>query len=104
VPTWLRRILRRIRELAEAGRVRFTFKAVRELASLGLDTDDAVDVLRALSDADAHGRLRSEENGEWLYVFKPTVGEAVMYLKIAVRDECIVVSFHDDEADHGDSS
>jgi motility quorum-sensing regulator/GCU-specific mRNA interferase toxin len=104
VPTWLPRLLRRIRELAAAGRVRFTFKAVRELAALALDADDAVDVLRSLSSTDAYGRLRSEATGEWMYVFKPTVGEMVMYLKVAVRDDCIVVSFHEDEADNDDSA
>ena len=103
MPTWLPSILRGIGDLAAAGRVRFTLKALRELAALSLDADDAVDVLRALSRTDAHGRLRTAGTGEWMYVFKPTVGEQVIYLKVAVRDECIVVSFHEDEADHDDS-
>lgn len=104
MPTWLPRILRRIRELAAAGRVRFTFKTIRELAALALDVDDAVDTLRALSNSDAHGRLRSEATGEWMYVFKPTVGETLIYVKVAVRDDCIVVSFHEDEVDDDDSA
>ena len=104
MPTWLPRILRRTRDLAAAGRVRFTLKALRELAALSLDADDAVDVLRSLSTPDAHGRLRSEATGEWMYVFKSTVGEMVIYLKVVVRDDCILVSFHEDEADHDDSA
>jgi motility quorum-sensing regulator/GCU-specific mRNA interferase toxin len=104
VPAWLPRVLRRIRDLAAAGRVRFTLKAVRELAALSLDVDDAVDVLRSLSQTDAHGRLRSRETREWLYVFKPMVGPMLVYLKVAVRDDCIVVSFHDDEEHDGDSA
>lgn len=104
MPIWLPRLLRRIRDLAAAGRVRFTFKAIRELAALALDPDDAVDVVRNLTSADAHGRIRSEATGEWMYVFKPTVGETVIYLKVAVRDDCIVVSFHEDEANHDDSA
>lgn len=104
MPSWLPRILRRIRDLAAAGRVRFTFKAVRELAALALDADDAIDVLRSLSSADAYGRIHSQATHEWMYVFKPTVGETLMYVKIAVRDDCIVVSFHKDEADHDDAS
>lgn len=103
MPIWLPRILRRIRDLAAAGRVGFTVKAVRELATLSLDADDAVDVLRSLSSTDAHGRLRSESTDEWMYVFKPKVGEMVIYVKVAVRDDCIVVSFHEDEADHDHS-
>ena len=104
MPTWLPRIPRRIHELAAAGHVRFTFTAVRELAAISLDADDAVDVLRSLTTADAHGRLRSEATDEWMYVFKPIVGETVIYVKVAVRDDCIVVSFHEDEADHDDST
>lgn len=102
MPNWLPRVLRRIGELAAAGRVRFTLKAFRELAALSLDADDALDVLRALSAADLHGRLRSAASAEWMYVFKPTVGELVLYLKVAVRDDCIVVSFHEDEEHHDD--
>jgi hypothetical protein len=103
LPTWLPGVLRRIRDHAAAGRVSFTLKAVRELAVLSLDADDAVDVLRSLSGTDVHGRVRSEDSGEWLYVFKPTVGDLFIYLKVALRNECIVVSFHEDEADHDDS-
>lgn len=103
MPTWLPRVTRRIRELAAAGRVSFTLKALRELPALSLDADDTVDVLRSLSSADGHVRLRSEDSGEWLYVFKPTVGERVIYLKVALRDDCIVVSFHEDEAGNDES-
>ncbi len=96
---WVPRIVHRIRHLAAAGRVRFTFKVLRELAVLSLDADDAVEVLRSLSRTDAECRLRSAKAGEWLYVFKPKVGQWVIYLKVAIRDDCIVVSFHEDEED-----
>ena len=66
---WLPRLLRRIHAQAGQGRVRFTLKALRELAALGagLDAQDACDIL------------------------------AVVYLKVVVRTECVVVSFHEDE-------
>jgi hypothetical protein len=35
-------------------------------------------------------------------VFKPKVGQWIIYLKVAVRDDCIVVSFHENEEDHDD--
>lgn len=73
-----------------------------ELAVLSLDADDAVEVLRSLSRIDAACRLRSARAGEWLYVFKPKVGQWIIYLKVAVRDDCIVVSFHENEEDHDD--
>jgi hypothetical protein len=105
MPRWLPRLLGRIRELAADRRVSFTLKALRELAELGsgFDPDDACDVLASLEEADFHVRIESERTGEWLYVFKPTVAEMLLYLKVAVRATCIVVSFHEEglEDDEG---
>ena len=33
-----------------------------------------------------------------MYVFKPDVGGLVLYLKVVLREDCVVVSFHEDEA------
>jgi hypothetical protein len=101
VPAWLPRTVRRIRELARSGRVYFTAKSRLELSALALYEQDAVDVLCALTTADSHGRLRSAETPEWMYVFKPIVGYALVYVKVVLRDDCIVVSFHEDEEGHG---
>jgi len=64
--TWLARILKRIRALAAARRVRFTLKARREMANLdlGLDEEDACDVLANLTAEDSAGRLQSAATGE----------------------------------------
>ena len=100
---WLPRALRRIREFAAARKVRFTLKARRELAALefGLDDEDACDVLANLAAEDSAGRLESAATGEWLYVFKPSLAGAILYVKIVLRNDCIVVSFHEDESgDH----
>jgi hypothetical protein len=99
MPRWLPKQLGRIRDLAKQRRVSFTYKALRELASLGsgLDSDDACDVLSQLEETDFHDRLKSERDGEWLYVFKPTVAEMLVYVKLAVRANCLVVSFHEDK-------
>lgn len=36
-----------------------------------------------------------------MHVFKPQVGGTAVYLKLAIRMDCIVVSFHvDQEDDH----
>jgi len=32
-----------------------------------------------------------------MYVFRPTVAQTVVYLKLIVRTDCVVVSFHEDE-------
>lgn len=65
----------------------------------GLDEQDAVEVLRKLKTADSTGRLRSERTREWLYVFKPAVAGTRLYVKVLLRNECFVVSFHEDSDD-----
>ena len=98
-PRWLPALLRRVRNLAEAGRVRFTLKALRELAGLGLglDQDDACDILARLTAGDFSERLLSEQTGEWMYIFKPVVAATRIYVKVIVRRDCIVISMHEDE-------
>ena len=101
MPRWLSRLLRRIHALAGRGRVRFTLKAVRELAAFGagLDVKDACDVLAALTAGDFVERVESEHADEWMYVFKPSVAGTLVYLKLVLRAECVVVSFHEDEGE-----
>jgi hypothetical protein len=102
VPRWLPKALARIRELATARKVLFTLKARRELAGLesGLDPSDACDVLVRLKAKDSAGRLESESTGEWMYLFKPLLAGTVLYVKVILRDDCIVVSFHENKGGH----
>ena len=93
-------VVRRVCALAAQRRVRFTRKALHELASLGLDTQDAYQTLEALRSADFVRRLASAQTGEWLYVFKPNLFGLSIYVKLVLRDGCLVVSFHED--DHAD--
>ena len=99
MPAWLPRVLKRIRELVAANKVRFTFKVRSELAGLrfGVDERDACDLLANLTVEDAAGRLASQVTGEWMYIFKPLLVGVVLYIKLIVRNDCIVVSFHEDE-------
>jgi Motility quorum-sensing regulator, toxin of MqsA len=92
-------VLTRIRELAIQRRVRFTLKAFRELVALdvGLDEEDACHLLANLAGSDFVERLASKRTGEWMYVFKPSVGEVIVYLKLILRSECVVISFHGEE-------
>ena len=99
MPSRLSFVLRRIRQLAAERKVRFTLKALRELASLelALDPEDACDVLERLTLGDLAERIRSKVTGEWMYVFKPRIEGIVVYLKVILRSDCLVVSFHEDE-------
>lgn len=96
---WLPAVLARIRELAAQGKVRFTIKALRELAALdlGLDEEDARHVLANLATRDFVERFVSRRTGEWMYVFEAAVGETVVYVKVILRDDCVVISFHEEE-------
>ena len=99
MPRWLPRVLKRIRALAATHRVSLTLKARRELTALdfGLDQEDACDLLANLTIEDSAGRLVSAVTDEWMYVFKPSLAGAVLYVKLILRINCVVVSFHDDE-------
>jgi Motility quorum-sensing regulator, toxin of MqsA len=98
MPRWLPRVLARIHELALGGKVRFTLKAVQELAALDLDVDDAREVLQGLKPRDSAGRLVSARTEEWMYVFKPVVAATTVYLKVVLRTDRIVVSFHEEQS------
>ncbi len=106
MPRTLARIVARIRNLATHGRLRFTAKAFRELGTLELplDEDDARHVIAGLRVADLAARVASNRTGEWMYVFKPRVGGVVLYIKIVLRLECVVVSFHEEEDGDGSTN
>ncbi|OGF22016.1 MAG: hypothetical protein A2V63_03640 [Candidatus Eisenbacteria bacterium RBG_19FT_COMBO_70_11] len=97
MPRWLSNVLKRIHEFAAAGEVRLTYKAQREGLLLGLSPEDVRDVTAGLGAEDSAGRLVSETTGEWMYAFKPDVGGQIIYVKLVLRENCVVVSFHEDE-------
>lgn len=94
---WLTKVLRRIKDFAGRRDVVFTLKALRELVELGLDVEDARDVLTGLSGPDCGGRRKSTKTGEWMYVFKSKLDEQVLYVKVVLRSSCVLISFHEDE-------
>ena len=99
---WLTKVLRRVQEHALRRRLRLTAKAAREVAALGLDPEDVRDVLMRLDAADSVGRKVSDVTGEWMYVFKPLAEGDLIYIKLILRSESVVVSFHEDEKDENE--
>lgn len=105
MPRWLSHVLARIRRLAAQGKVVFTGKALEELQALDLELDeqDATEIIAGLRPRESAGRVRSPQTGEWLYVFRARVADVVLYVKLALRSVCIVVSFHQDPGDENDA-
>jgi hypothetical protein len=60
-------VLLQVAKLAAAGKVAFTLKALRELSAvgLGLDPEDACDILMNLTASDSAGRLVSAVAWRW---------------------------------------
>jgi hypothetical protein len=76
--------------------VQFTTKARRELAELPLDKVDACEVIAGLTFQHLLGRLTSDHSGEWMYAFRVEIAGLQVYVKVLVRDVCVVVSFHEE--------
>ena len=97
--SWATGILRRVRRLAAEQKVRFTLKAFQEVARLGmgLGEEDACEILANLRPNDVVGRLVSDKTGEWMYVFNPSIGATDLYVKVILRGDCVVISFHEQE-------
>lgn len=53
-------------------------------------------MLANLTAEDSVGRLESNATGEWMYLFKPSLAGMILYVKVILRSDCIVVSFHED--------
>src|SRR6266540_6200619 len=108
MPRWLPRALARLHRRAAQGKVQFTEKALDELRALplGISTEDAHHIVENLTAGECAGRLVSREAEEWLYVFKPRIAEIVLYVKVVLRADCVVISFHeeggDDDQDQGE--
>lgn len=99
MPQWLSKVIRRVHRLAHRRAVLMTLKAQRELAmlDLGLDADDACDLLLRLRASEFVQRVVANGTGETLYVFKPRLAGVELYLKLALRQSCVIISLHEDE-------
>jgi hypothetical protein len=97
-PSYARTALERIKELAARRAVRITQKAMWEMAVLDppAHIDDVVETLERLEPGDWAGRLTSQITGEAMYVFKPMTLFGLLYVKVVLRNDCVVVSFHEE--------
>jgi len=69
---------------------------------LGLDPEDVCDALANLNIGESAGRIVSESTGEWMYIFRFRIDQISVYAKLILRNDCIVVSFHEQKGSQDD--
>jgi motility quorum-sensing regulator/GCU-specific mRNA interferase toxin len=83
-----------VKALVDAGQVRTTRTAREGAASLGFDFDDMLAVIRALTTKDFYKSMTSHDDHRvWQDVYRPTTPAGMVYLKLTVIDDVLVVSF-----------
>lgn len=83
-----------VKSLLDAGRVRATFSALSGAAALGLEYDDIVDVVRALSASDFLKSMTTHaDHRTWQDVYRPITQVGPVYVKLSVADTLLIVSF-----------
>lgn len=83
-----------VHALVESGKVRATWSAVSGAAALGIDFDAMVAIVRALTAKDFHKSMTTEADHRiWQDVYRPTTKAGVIYLKLTVIDDVLIVSF-----------
>lgn len=86
--------LREIQRLIDAGQVRATLSALVGGAALGLDFDDILGVVSALTTADFYKSMTTQaDHRVWQDVYRPITPVGEVYLKLTVIDDLLVVTF-----------
>lgn len=104
MPPWVFRVLIRVRGLAASGRLHFTDKALAEMLELGLSRGDVLRILAELSPSAEPTRTRSSRGLEWMYEFRPKTPGLLLYLKVVLRHEGVLVSCHEDQTEAEDGA
>lgn len=80
--------------LVAQGAYRVTMTARTGAAALGLDLDDMVAVVLALTRADFDKSMTTHADHKlWQDVYKPSTTVGPIYLKLTVIDDVLIVSF-----------
>lgn len=83
-----------VKALIEAGRVRATTSALSSGAVLGLDFNEMIAVVMALTAQDFHKSMTTHANHRiWQDVYRPKTAVGAVYLKLTVMDDVLIVSF-----------
>ncbi len=80
--------------MVKAGKVRSTVSALAGGAALGFDFEGIISVINALSLSDFYKSMTTHVNHRvWQDVYWPTTPAGEVYLKLAVIDDVLIVSF-----------
>ena len=83
-----------VKALIEAGKVRSTVSALAGGATLGLDFDGIVSVVKALTPSDFYKSMTTHgDHRVWQDVYRPSTPVGEVYLKLTVIDDVLIVSF-----------
>ncbi|WP_324729616.1 type II toxin-antitoxin system MqsR family toxin [Pseudomonas chlororaphis] len=86
--------LHTVKALVSAGKVHSTLSALSGGAALGLDFAAMVEVVLALTPADFYKSMTTHADHKvWQDVYRPTTAAGVVYLKLTVIDDVLIVSF-----------
>lgn len=83
-----------VKGLIEVGHVRSTLSALAGGAALGFDFEGIVSVVMALVPADFYKSMATHADHKvWQDVYRRTTDAGVVYLKLTVIDDVLIVSF-----------
>lgn len=86
--------LERVRALINQGRVRATYTALAGAANLDLDYPAMIDIVMALKPGDFHKSMTTHADHRiWQDVYRPATRVGLLYLKLTVIDDVLIVSF-----------
>lgn len=83
-----------VKRLIVQGQVKSTFSALSGVATLGMDFEDMLDVVMALTPADFYKSMSTHaDHRVWQDVYRTSAGTGAVYLKLTVIDDVLIVSF-----------
>lgn len=86
--------LKVVKALVQAGHVRATLSALKGAAELEIDFDGMLAVICALSSSDFYKSMTTQaDHRVWQDVYRTTVLDFEVYLKLTVIDDVLIVSF-----------
>jgi motility quorum-sensing regulator/GCU-specific mRNA interferase toxin len=83
-----------VKMLVEERKIRSTYSALAGAASLGFDFAGMLIVIGALTPQDFYKSMTTHADHRiWQDVYRPVTSSGVIYLKLTVLDEVLIVSF-----------